>query len=42
MIATIPPQINEMSTVDALRVLIQGQTKNGGAGTCFTNNRSQQ
>ena len=30
MIATIPPQINEMSTVDALRVLIQGQTKNGG------------
>ena len=27
MITTIPPQTNEMSTVDALWVLIQGQTK---------------
>ena len=27
MISTIPPQINEISTVDALWVLIQGQTK---------------
>lgn len=27
MIATIPPQANEISTVDALWVLIQGQTK---------------
>ena len=27
MITTIPPQTNEISTVDALWVLIQGQTK---------------
>ena len=27
MITTIPPQTNEMSTVDALWVLIQSQTK---------------
>ena len=27
MISTIPSQTNEMSTVDALWVLIQGQTK---------------
>lgn len=27
MIATIPPQTTEISTVDALWVLIQGQTK---------------
>lgn len=27
MISTLPPQTNEISTVDALWVLIQGQTK---------------